>query len=76
MRESAEQKAQQLIEQMLARTRWEEQDLGGHGKCDLVKVQMAVRLRAQTTMSWKWIAERLRMGNWRSVANAVRRLSE
>jgi hypothetical protein len=35
---------------------------------------MAAKLRSRTTVSWKWIAEKLRMGHWRSAANAVRLL--
>jgi hypothetical protein len=31
------------------------------------------RLRAETTMTWGWIARRLEMGHWRTAANAVRR---
>jgi BarA-like signal transduction histidine kinase len=37
-----------------------------------LKVQMARQLREETTVNWKWIAERLKMGHWRSAANAVR----
>ncbi len=74
--ESAEQKAERFIEQMLMQSHWSEKNLVERRKCDPVKVWMAGRLRAGTTMSWKWIAERLRMGNWRSVANAVRSAGE
>jgi hypothetical protein len=60
------------MQQMLAQAGWKEQDLTKHRKGDPVKVKIAIQLRAGTTMSWKWIAEELRMGHWRSVANAVR----
>ena len=70
--ESAEQKAQRLLEQMLARAGWTDDDLRKHRKGDPAKVQLAARMRTETTMSWKWIAEKLRMGHWRSAANAVR----
>ncbi len=33
---------------------------------------MVARLRAETTMTWRWIAEQLAMGHWRTAANAVR----
>jgi hypothetical protein len=36
------------------------------------KARLTLRLRTETTMSWKWIATRLAMGHWRSAANAVR----
>ena len=70
--ESAEQKAQRLLGQMLRKVRWTEADLAERRKGDEVKVQMATRLRTETTMSWRWIAQRLSMGHWRSAANAVR----
>lgn len=58
--------------QMLRKARWTEGDLVERRKGDEGKVQMAARLRGETTMSWKWIAQRLSMGHWRSAANAVR----
>ncbi len=70
--ESAEQKAQRLLEQMLRKAGWTEVDLEKRRKGEKAKVQMARRLRTETTMSWKWIAQQLRMGHWRSAANAVR----
>ena len=41
-------------------------------KGDKGKVKLARQLRAETTISWRWIAGRLQMGHWRSAANAVR----
>jgi len=72
LEESAAQKAERLLDQMIRKARWREADLVERRKGDEVKVQMAARLRTETTMSWKWIAQRLRMGHWRSAANAVR----
>jgi hypothetical protein len=37
-----------------------------------VKVQLARRLRGETTVSLKWIAENLSMGTWTHVANLLR----
>src|SRR6266498_1205479 len=54
--ESAEQKAQRLLEQMLRKAGWTEVDLEKRRKGEKAKVQMARRLRTETTMSWKWIA--------------------
>jgi hypothetical protein len=34
--------------------------------------KVAAKIRKQTTVGWKWIAEKLHMGHWRSAANAVR----
>jgi putative transposase len=70
--ESVEQQAEQLISQMLRAIGWSEQELVKHRKGDKAKLKMAAKLRTHTTISWKWIAEKLHMGHWRSAANAVR----
>jgi len=36
-----------------------------------VKVELARRLRKETTMSYNWIAQRLRMGSWTFVSNLI-----
>ena len=72
MRESAEQAAERLVSDLLAKAGRKEAELEGRPKSDKVKVRIAKRLRGQTNMSWKWIAERLSMGHWRSAANTVR----
>jgi len=72
VRESDVQKAERRTEELLQGARWNEVDLGRHIKGHKVKVRMAARLRSETTATWKWIAERLQMGHWRSAANAVR----
>lgn len=71
LRETAEAKAGKLIGEELKRARWREEDLESRRKGHPVKVALAARLRRETTVSWRWIAERLRMGHWRSAANAV-----
>ena len=35
-------------------------------------MQVDLRLRRETTMSLKWIAQELRMGSWTYVANLLR----
>jgi len=62
IRESAEEKANRLIEAELKKVRWEESELGRHPKGDVKKVRMAKRLRRETTMTLQWIAQRLQMG--------------
>jgi hypothetical protein len=42
--------------------RWQEADLKTRPKGDSVKVALAARLRAETTMTVGWIAERMAMG--------------
>ena len=46
----------------LKRWRWQEADLKTRPKGDPVKVDLAARLRVETTMTAGWIAERLAMG--------------
>ena len=41
---------------------WREEELAPMRKGDKVKVKLAQRLRGETTMSLKWIAERLQDG--------------
>jgi REP element-mobilizing transposase RayT len=40
-------------------------------KGDQGKVAMAVRLRRETPMTLKWVAERLAMGSWSNVSNLL-----
>ena len=53
---------------MLRDAGWKASELQTRRKGDRLKVQMAVQLRRQTTMTWKWIAQRLEMGHWRRVS--------
>jgi hypothetical protein len=70
--ETDEQKAQQLVREELNRLGWEEEALHTRRKGDKSKVLLARRLRQETTMSLKWIAERLQMGSWTYVSNLLR----
>ncbi len=54
--------AELIIAEELKRWRWQEADLKTRPKGDSVKVTLAERLRAETTMTVGWIAERLVMG--------------
>ena len=40
-------------------------------KGDKEKVALARRLRAETTMTLRWIADRLQMGSWTYVSNLL-----
>ena len=60
--ETAEALAELIIAEELKRGRWQEADLKTWPKGDSVKVALAARLRAETTMTVGWIAERLAMG--------------
>lgn len=59
---TAEARAEPIIAEELKRRRWREADLKTRSKGDPAKVAMAARLRAETTMTVGWIAERLAMG--------------
>jgi hypothetical protein len=73
LEESDEQKALAIVEPELRRRRWTLQQLTRWRKADKRKVRIALRLRRETTMTLKWMAEQLAMGAWASVA---RRLCE
>ena len=69
---SGEAKARRLIIQKLAELGWSEADLRKHRKGAPAKVELARRLRKETTLSLKWIAEELHMGSWTYVSNLLR----
>lgn len=60
--EAAEARAELLVRRELARLAWTEEDLGRHAKGDGRKLALARRLRAESTMTLSWIADRLGMG--------------
>jgi len=62
--ESAEEKAERLVRDGLKKAGWMEEDLRLGRKFDPVKIKLAARLRQETTMTLKWIAQRLQMGAW------------
>ena len=70
--EVAAEKAERLVQAHLKRLRWPEEELGRRRKSDPGKVRIARQLRAETTMTLKWIAARLRMGTWTHVSNLLR----
>ena len=60
--QTAEAAAEAIVAEELKRRRGKEKTLKTRPKGDPVKVALAVRLRAATTMTVGWIAERLGMG--------------
>ena len=62
VQESAEAKANRIVNAELLNVGWTERDLAERRKGDVHKVRIARRLRAETTMTLKWIADRLHMG--------------
>jgi len=71
--ESGEQKAREIVSAELKRTGWTEEDLNRRRKGDTKKVRIAQRLRAETTMTLKWIADELQMSAWTHVSNLLSR---
>ena len=69
--ESDEAKALGIVEQELKRRRWKQEELKARRKGDKNKVAIAARLRKETTMTLKWIAEHLEMGSWNNVSNLL-----
>lgn len=55
-------KAERMIAEELKRRKWKASELQARPKGDPAKVALAGRLRAETTMTAGWIAERLGMG--------------
>jgi len=62
LNESAEERAERIVANELKRKGWSEKDLQTRRKGDPFKVRLAGRLRAETTVTLKWIAGRLCMG--------------
>src|SRR5450432_3851880 len=61
--QTAQAIAEQIIAEELKRRRWKEVALKRRPKGDPAKMALAARLRAETTMTVGWIAERLEMGS-------------
>src|SRR5271157_3946925 len=60
--ETAEAKADRIVAAELARRRWALDDLAARQKSDPTNLALAARLRQETTLSVKRIAEGLRLG--------------
>jgi putative transposase len=71
IRESEEQRAERIVKGQMRLLGWTNQDLPQLRKGDKRKVKIAKLLRQQTTMTLKWIADRLHMGTWTHVANRI-----
>jgi hypothetical protein len=62
IQEAAEAKADRIIDDELRRAVWTVNELSLRRKGDPGKIQIARRLRAETTVTLEWIASRLQMG--------------
>ena len=66
--ESAEAKAERIIAEELEKAGWHQADLQSRLKSDPTKLKLAARVRRETTLSIKQIAERLNLGSWKSAS--------
>jgi len=60
---SAQAKAEKILAEELQRLGWSKADLAGRRKSDPMKLEMAARLRRETTLSLKAISLRLHLGS-------------
>jgi putative transposase len=69
--ETEVERAQGIVRAGLRRLGWTEADLAKRRKGDPEKVNLALRLRAETAVTLKWIAEHLQMGSWTYLNNLL-----
>jgi hypothetical protein len=69
--ETGVQKAERIVKEELGRWGWDDDELRARRKGHRAKVMRARRLRRETIMSLKWIAQRLQMGSWTYVSNLL-----
>jgi len=74
--ESAVQKAERVVQEEMEWLGWDEEALRGRRKGHRAKVRLARRVRQETTMSLKWITQRLDMGSWTYVSNLLNEPSQ
>jgi REP element-mobilizing transposase RayT len=72
-RASAEAKAERIIAEELQRQGWQEADLLARRKSDAVKLEIAARLRRETTLSTKAIAARVHLGSAKTANRSLHR---
>jgi REP element-mobilizing transposase RayT len=66
-----EAKARRLLREEMDRLGWDQSALLRAGKGDKGKARIAARLRKETAMSLKWIAQNVAMGSWTHVSNLL-----
>jgi hypothetical protein len=73
--ESVENQAERIIAGELERLGWSEAELKRRHKSDPAKLELAARLRRETTLTVKWISARLDLGTWKSARTRLSGLS-
>jgi hypothetical protein len=71
LRQADEVHALALLQKGLKARRWKEADLAERPKGDPEKLDIAWRLRQETTMTLKWIAQKLHTGSWTYLSNLL-----
>ena len=69
--ESQVVKAERLLNAALVSRGWTEDDLARGPKTDPVKMEIAMQLRKESTMTIPWIAQRLQMGSANTLRNKL-----
>jgi hypothetical protein len=75
-REYSCDQAEMLLGKELLRLNWTEAELAQRAKSDPEKIRLARKLRQETTVSLRWVAQRLQMGSWTHAANCLYRPEE
>jgi len=70
--ERDQEKANRLVDEELRRLGWTEKEWAQRPKGDKQKVETARMLRQQTTMTLKWIAQRVHTDSWTYVSNLLK----
>jgi hypothetical protein len=70
--ETAQAKAERLLNEEIQQRGWDTEELARRRKADREKLEIAERLRTETTMTWAWIASHLQMGTAGYAANSLR----
>jgi REP element-mobilizing transposase RayT len=73
-RETAEAKAERIIAEELPRLGWTRADLEQRSRSAPEKLELAARLRRETTLTMKAIAQRLHLGSWKSATTRLHNL--
>ena len=71
LRQADQAHALALLQGELRARGWNDTELAERRKGNPEKVRIAWRLRQETAMSLKWIAQRLRMGSWTYPSNLL-----
>ena len=75
-RETAEQRANRIIAEELARKGWQESELAARRRRDPGKLTSAARLRSEPTLPIQWIAARVQIGTAKAAKSVLPHLAQ